>query len=551
MLLVAALLPFVAVAPDHWGFELRGGLADVHSGKRALHIVMESGATTEIAHQPFGVHPEQPLSATAWHKGDGLEVRLLLRFLDAQGRILSTTAGEPSRTDSHWRRLAIAARSPAAAERMSLILQVTGQGHATFDDVSVAGLSNGGFEEGLVDWDPPREGAGAAWVNDSPFVPWGFNYDRTRYQGKDLIWEEAPFAKIEHDFRAARRLGANVIRLFLQMSRFMPRYQEMDPAALDQLDHVVQLARRYDLRLDLTGLSHIAGLPEWFGSRTSQEIQRAEQLFWETLARRYAGEPAIFAFDLQNEPFVGAPDHDLKPAGCFTMTANRQFCYVNIHRVLPGMSRQETARQWTTAMVEAIHKQDPRRLVTIGLVAIAAPVMGEFDPGFDLPTAGPLVDYISVHFYPNQPGADFLNLNQDRLEMLLRYAGGFGRPVVLEEWYPLYPKGTHASEGDWFPHVMQASLANAAGWFTFFFDVLYEIPEDKVVLSRHVRQFQAGAARMRSATLKRAPATITLKIDPDLLWRSKDEVQRLLNEYQRLRRAGQVPDFTVSGQSGR
>ena len=137
MLRLAALLPFVAVAPGHWSFELHGGIGDVHSGKRALHIVMESGAATETAHQPFSIRPEQPLSATVWHKGDASEVRLLLRFLDAQGRIISTALGEPSRTDLHWGKLAIAARSPSAAERMSLVHQVTSVGHATFDDVSL------------------------------------------------------------------------------------------------------------------------------------------------------------------------------------------------------------------------------------------------------------------------------------------------------------------------------------------------------------------------------------------------------------------------------
>ena len=42
----------------------------------------------------------------------------------------------------------------------------------------------------------------------------------------------------------------------------------------------------------------------------------------------------------------------------------------------------------------------------------------------------------------------------------------------------------------------------------------------------------------------RATATTTLVIDPEKLWRSKEEVERLLAEYQSLRRAGALPDFT-------
>src|ERR1700742_2870227 len=52
-----------------------------------------------------------------------------------------------------------------------------------------------------------------------PFVPWGFNYQRS----SDYI--SAPSAaglrRIRRDLRTARGLGANVVRIYLQLPVFM------------------------------------------------------------------------------------------------------------------------------------------------------------------------------------------------------------------------------------------------------------------------------------------------------------------------------------------
>src|SRR5208283_5191657 len=46
-----------------------------------------------------------------------------------------------------------------------------------------------------------------------PFVPWGLNYDHNA-QGRLLedYWEKG-WPKVEDDFRAMKRLGANVVRI--------------------------------------------------------------------------------------------------------------------------------------------------------------------------------------------------------------------------------------------------------------------------------------------------------------------------------------------------
>jgi hypothetical protein len=532
-MLFAALLPFLTVTPDHFGFEFRGGLQDVRTGKRALHLLPQGGVSEVMHDLPAGTR-----SAAVWVRGARATVRLILRFQDEQGRPISSAENAAEAAEA-WHRLRVQGRVPAA-RKVILAIQAVGEGHVSCDDAE-APIPDAGFEAGLASWRADPNGSGAAWVNDSTFVPWGFNYDRTIYEGRDLVLEEVPIEKIDRDFRAARRLGANSLRLFLQLSKFMPRYMEMDRSTLEFLDQVIECARKYDLKLDLTGLSHIIGIPEWFRGRPAQEIAQAEQHFWQAIAQRYAEEPAIFAYNLQNEPVVRAADDDLKVLGCFVMSEKRPFCYVNPHRLDPAAGREETARRWTAGTIRAIRAHDPNHLITIGMLSTAAPMMGFPNPAFNLRTVGPLLDYVSMHFYPNRPAADVLRANRDRLEMVLRYAGQFGKPVVMEEWYPMYPFGAKLPDGDWFPRVMDASRGNAAGWFTFYFSAL---KCDTCALPDYLKQFAAGSAEMQLFRPARAPATTTLAIDPEKLWRSKEEVERLLAEYQSLRRAGALPDFT-------
>ncbi len=53
------------------------------------------------------------------------------------------------------------------------------------------------------------------------FVPWGFNYDHDE-QGRLIedYWE-TEWAKVEQDFHEMKELGANVVRVHLQLGKFM------------------------------------------------------------------------------------------------------------------------------------------------------------------------------------------------------------------------------------------------------------------------------------------------------------------------------------------
>ena len=113
----------------------------------------------------------------------------------------------------------------------------------------------------------PAPGQPLAWIQtsadktrfvrdgtDNSFVPWGFNYDRDD-AGRLLedYWAD-DWAKVADDFREMKSLGANVVRIHLQLCRFMKSPEQPDEKNLTRLGQLVRLAEETGLYLDVTGL---------------------------------------------------------------------------------------------------------------------------------------------------------------------------------------------------------------------------------------------------------------------------------------------------------
>src|SRR5262245_46010014 len=139
-----------------------------------------------------------------------------------------------------------------------------------------------------------------------PFVPWGFNYDHDDAGRLIEDYWESEWARVEEDFRAMKRLGANVVRVHLQFSKFMTARDRADPKALDRLGKLVGLAERVGLYLDLTGLGcyHKKDVPAWYDALSEEERWEAQARFWEAVAKTCQDSPAVFCYDLMNEPVV-------------------------------------------------------------------------------------------------------------------------------------------------------------------------------------------------------------------------------------------------------
>ena len=139
-----------------------------------------------------------------------------------------------------------------------------------------------------------------------PFVPWGFNYDRDDAGRLLEDYWETEWTTVESHFARIKRLGANVVRIHLQLGKFMDGPEKPDERALDRLSKLVGLAERLHLYIDLTGLGcyHKKDVPPWYDALAEKDRWNVQARFWQAVAGRCAGSPAIFCYDLMNEPVV-------------------------------------------------------------------------------------------------------------------------------------------------------------------------------------------------------------------------------------------------------
>ncbi len=287
----------------------------------------------------------------------------------------------------------------------------------------------------------------------APFVPWGFNYDHDE-SGRLLedYWEKE-WPKVEADFGEMKALGANVVRVHLQFGKFMNSSREANGRALSQLSRLLRLAERLRLRLDLTGLGcyHRPDVPKWYDELSDARRWDAQAAFWSAIARTCSDSPAVFCYDLMNEPVApagkGKRTDWLGPpfAGKYFV----QWIALETH----GRDRTATARAWIQHLTAAIRAVDTRHLVTVGLVPWSLDRPGLFS-GFAPDRIAPDLDFISVHLYPET----------GKLREALDILSGFavGKPVVIEETFPL-----RASRKD-FARFIRESRRDATGWIGFY-----------------------------------------------------------------------------------
>ncbi len=283
------------------------------------------------------------------------------------------------------------------------------------------------------------------------FVPWGFNYDHDE-KGRLLedYWR-SEWPKVERDFRTMKKLGANVVRIHLQLGKFLDGPNQANEKSLDRLTKLLRLADEVGLYLDVTGLGcyHKADVPAWYDNLTERDRWEVQARFWRAIAERCAGSSAVFCYDLMNEPIVpgGKGNNWLAPA-----FAGKHFVQF-IARDQQDRPRPDIARQWLRHLTAAIREKDKRHLITVGLVAWSLDRPG-LTSGFVPEKVTADLDFVSVHLYPKKGKVD------EALKTLAGFA--VGKPVLIEETFPL---ACSAQELDEF---IEASAKHAAGWIGFY-----------------------------------------------------------------------------------
>jgi hypothetical protein len=292
------------------------------------------------------------------------------------------------------------------------------------------------------------------------FVPWGFNYDHDE-KGRLIedYWDDE-WKKVEDAFSRMRKLGANVVRIHLQFGKFMTAADKPNEAALKRLDALLTLAERERLYLDLTGLGcyHKKDVPAWYDELSEAKRWEAQSRFWQAVAERSAKSPAVFCYDLMNEPVVGvgkAKKRDwLGPA-----FGGKHFVqYISLDQ--GERKRPDVARAWIGQLGAAIRKVDRRHLITVGLVDWSLDRPG-LSSGFVPRAIVADLDFLCVHLYPEK------GKGEEALKTLEGFAVGV--PVVIEETFPL------KCSMEEFTQFVEGSSQSATGWIGFYWG---HSPED-------------------------------------------------------------------------
>jgi hypothetical protein len=284
------------------------------------------------------------------------------------------------------------------------------------------------------------------------FVVWGVNYDHDD-SGRLLedYWDDE-WQTVVEDFGEMKALGANVVRVHLQLPKFMESALRANDANLARLTKLVRLADETGLYLDLTGLGcyHRNDVPEWYDALDESARWEVQQRFWQAVARVCRDHPAIFCYDLMNEPILPG---EQKETEWLTGELGGKYFVQRISLDLAGRTRTEVARAWVGRLTSAIRQTDDRAMITVGVIPWANVFKGA-KPVFYAPSVDDPLDFASVHFYPKKGDVE------GSLEALAVY--DVGKPLLVEEIFPL-----HCSR-DEVDHFIDGSRECADGWISFY-----------------------------------------------------------------------------------
>jgi hypothetical protein len=284
------------------------------------------------------------------------------------------------------------------------------------------------------------------------FRPWGFNYDHDATNRLlETYWKDE-WRAVTGDFEEMKQLGANTVRIHLQVSRFMKSAREANRQSLEQLARLVALAEKTGLYLDVTGLGCYdkKEVPEWYNKLDEEPRWEVQARFWEAVAETCRHSPAVFCYDLMNEPVLteDKQGRDWTP-GAF---GDRYFVQ-RLTLEFAGRTQRQIAAAWVKKMAAAVRRRDPRHLLTVGVIPWSMTWPTAKSVIYSPETAKEL-DFVSVHFYPKKGEVG------KALKALAVY--DLGKPIVIEEMFPLSCPLADLDE------FIDGSRPPAVGWMGFY-----------------------------------------------------------------------------------
>ncbi|MBK8617585.1 MAG: cellulase family glycosylhydrolase [Anaerolineales bacterium] len=246
-------------------------------------------------------------------------------------------------------------------------------------------------------------------------------------------WSDFDAGEVREEFSVIKEIGLDVVRFFLLWEDFQPEPDSVSQTALDNLVTVCDIAAENGLGVDLTFFTgHMSGpnwSPSWLlggddhpytglkkeiinkgkavkvGYRNmfhDEMALNASRLLLKTVVTRLKDHPAIWMWNLGNEPDLFAWPHSAEEGGA-----------------------------WTKEMVGLIKSIDPNHPVTCGLHSANL----HMDNGLRIDKVYAQTDVAVMHSYPMYTPWARENLDPDFVPFTCALTAALGgKPVLMEEF---------------------------------------------------------------------------------------------------------------------
>jgi hypothetical protein len=245
------------------------------------------------------------------------------------------------------------------------------------------------------------------------YIPWGHNYGSVDIMQRMAQEPE----RVEREFAEMKAAGTTVARVHPEMPALLQGPNRVNPQAVERLRQLLTIAESSGVHLQITGLAcyKIKDRMEWYDALDEAGRWQAQEFFWATVAEACSQSPAVFCYDLVNEPAASGKAAD----GWYTgRMGDVEFC--QRLTLNPGDRKgDDIFGEWTKRMVAAIRKHDQKHLITLGML----PFPGSYK------AAVKELDFVSPHLYPKSGKVD------EEIELLKKF--DFGKPIVIGETFPL------------------------------------------------------------------------------------------------------------------
>jgi Cellulase (glycosyl hydrolase family 5) len=256
------------------------------------------------------------------------------------------------------------------------------------------------------------------------------------------MWRRYDPTVVRAELRTLADHGCTVTRSFCFWPDFVP-----EPGVLDE-----EVAANFADFLDASADAGLGTIPTFLVGHMSGEnwdpawrrgrdlyrdvgLVAEEAWFVAEIARRFGAHPAVVGWLVSNEmPLYG------------------------------GTAARDEIAAWARIIVQAVRSAGATQPVSLGDGAWGAETGGE-DNGFSLRALAPLLDFLGPHVYPMQDDAVRQSL---AAAFACELAGGFGRPVVLEEFGATSDFASDEHIAGYYRRVLATTLlAGARGWLAW------------------------------------------------------------------------------------